>query len=73
MTDDAPPELTPLDPAFITTNRIATAIGLLPIVFGAGVLEFAKLLPPGTFLVPMLLVYAFVAFTVPARKYRHWG
>ena len=73
MTDDAPLELTPLDPAFITTSRIATALGLLPFVVGAGVLEFAKLLPPGTFLVPVLLAYAFVAFTVPARKYRHWG
>ena len=73
MTDDTPPELTPLDPAFITTSRIATALGLLPFVVGAGVLEFAKLAPPGTFLVPVLLAYAFVAYTVPARKYRHWG
>jgi membrane protein YdbS with pleckstrin-like domain len=73
MTDDASPELTPLDPAFITTSRIATALGLLPFVIGAAVLELAKLLPPGSFLVPMFLVYAFVAFTVPARKYRHWG
>lgn len=73
MTDDSPPELTPLDPAFITTSRIASALGLLPFVIGAGVLEFAQLLPPGTFLVPMLLVYAYLAFTVPARKYRHWG
>ena len=67
MTDDNLPELTPLDPAFITTSRIASALGLLPFVVGAGVLEFAKLLPLGTFLVPVLLVYAFVAYTVPAR------
>ena len=73
MTDDAPPELTPLDPAFITTSRIATALGLLPFVVGAGVLESAQLLPSGTFLVPVLLAYAFVAYTLPARKYRHWG
>ena len=73
MNNDNLPELTPLDPAFITTSRIATALGLLPFVVGAGVLEFAQLLPPGSFLVPMLLVYGFVVFTVPARKYRHWG
>ena len=73
MTDDTPPELTALDPAFITTSRITTALGLLPFVVGAGVLEFAKLAPPGTFLVPVLLAYAFGAYTVPARKYRHWG
>ena len=73
MTDENLPELTPLDPAFITISRIASALGLLPFVIGAGVLEFAQLLPPGTFLVPVLLAYAFVVFTVPARKYRHWG
>lgn len=73
MTDDAPTELTPLDPAFVTTTRIASALGLLPFVIGAGALEIAQLLPPGSFLVPIFLVYAFVAFTVPARKYRHWG
>jgi len=73
MTDDALPELTPLDPAFIMTSRIATALGLLPFVVGAGVLESAQLLPSGTFLVPVLLAYAFVAYTLPARKYRHWG
>ncbi len=73
MTDDTPPKLTPLDPAYVTTSRIASALGLLPFVVGAGVLEFAKFLPPGTFLVPVLLAYAFVVFTVPARRYRHWG
>ena len=73
MNDDNLPALTPLDPAFMTTSRIATALGLLPFLVGAGVLEFAQLLTPGSFLVPMLLVYAFVAYTVPARKYRHWG
>ncbi|MFN3619661.1 PH domain-containing protein [Sphingorhabdus sp.] len=73
MTDNITPELIPLDPAFVTTTRIATALGLLPFVIGAGVLEVAELLPPGSFVVPVLLLYVFVAFTVPARKYRHWG
>lgn len=73
MTDEHPPELTPLDPAFVTTTRIATALGLLPFVIGAGGLEIAELLPIGSFLVPVLLIYAFIAYAVPARKYRRWG
>lgn len=73
MIDDNMPELTPLDPAFVTTTRIASALGLLPFVIGAGALEIAQLLPPGTFLVPVLFFYVFAAFVVPARKYRHWG
>ena len=43
MTDENLPELTPLDPAFITISRIASALGLLPFVIGAGVLEFVGL------------------------------
>jgi uncharacterized protein len=73
MTDEAAPELTPLNPAYVTTTRIASALGLLPFVIGAGVLEIAQLMPAGTFIVPVLIVYAFMAFVVPARKYRHWG
>lgn len=73
MTDENPQELTPLDPAYVTTTRIASALGLLPFVIGACALEIAKVLPPGSFIVPVLLLYAFVAFAVPARKYRHWG
>jgi hypothetical protein len=73
MTENLAPELTPLDPAFVTTTRIASALGLLPFVIGAGALEVAQLLPPGSFLVPVLFLYGFVAFVVPARKYRHWG
>ncbi len=66
-------ELTPLDPAYVTTTRIASGLGLLPFVIGAGVLDSAQVMPVGTFLVPVLLLYAFMAFVVPARKYRHWG
>lgn len=73
MTDDHQPELTSLDPAFVTTTRIASGLTLLPLVIGAGALEVAKLLPLGVFLVPVLLLYGFAAFVVPARKYRHWG
>ena len=73
MIDENPPELTALDPAFVTTSRILSALSLLPFVIGAGVLEIARVLPPGSFLVPTLLLYGFIAFVVPARKYRHWG
>ena len=73
MIDENPPELTALDPAFVTTSRILSALSLLPFVIGAGVLEIARVLPSGSFLVPILLLYGFIAFVVPARKYRHWG
>jgi uncharacterized protein len=66
-------ELTPLNPTYVTTTRIASALGLLPFVIGAGVLEFAQVMPASTVIVPVLIVYAFMAFVVPARKYRHWG
>jgi membrane protein YdbS with pleckstrin-like domain len=73
MTEETAPELTPLNPAYVTTTRIATALGLLPFVIGATVLEFAEAMPAGTFIVPVILIYIFMAFVVPARKYRHWG
>lgn len=73
MTDETATELTPLDPAFVTTTRIATALGTLPFVIGAGVLEFAHVMPMGTFLVPILLTAFLLAFQLPARQYRHWG
>jgi uncharacterized protein len=73
MTDEPAPELTPLNPAYVTITRIASALGLLPFLIVAGILEFAQLLPPGSIIVPVLLLYVFMAFIVPARKYRHWG
>jgi uncharacterized protein len=73
MTDKPASEITPLHPAYVTTTRIASALGLLPFVIGAGVLEFAQLALPGTFIVPALILYGFMAFVVPARKYRHRG
>jgi hypothetical protein len=73
MTEDIAPKLTPLNPAWVTTTRIASAIGLLPFLIGAGVLESAQLLQPGSIIVPVLLLYIYIAFVVPARKYRHWG
>ena len=73
MTDDTAPELTPLNPAYVTTTRISSALGLLPLLIGAGVLEASQLVPPGSFIVPALILYGLVAFAVPKRKYRRWG
>jgi uncharacterized protein len=73
MTEQSAPELTPLDPAYVTTTRISSALGLLPFLIGAGVLETTQALPAGAFFVPVLLLYAYAAFAVPKRKYRHWG
>jgi uncharacterized protein len=73
MTDQAVPELTPLNPAYVTTTRIASVLGLLPLVIGAGVLEGAQVIPTGSVIVPVLVLYAFFALVVPKRKYRHWG
>jgi membrane protein YdbS with pleckstrin-like domain len=73
MTDEPATDITPLNPAYVTTTRISSSLALLPFLIGAGVLEFAQLAPPGTFIVPVLIFYVFMAFVVPARKYRHWG
>ena len=73
MKDEPAPNLTSLNPAYVTTTRIASALGLLPFLIGAGVLEFAQLLSPGSIIVPVLALYIFMAIVVPARKYRHWG
>ena len=32
-----------------------------------------QLLPSGSFIVPVLVLYSYAAFVVPARKYRRWG
>ena len=73
MTIDAANELVPLNPAYITTTRIASAIGLAPLLIVAGVLEAAQRLPPGSFFLPALALYTFLVLVVPARKYRRWG
>ena len=73
MIDETDSALTPLNPAHVPVSRIATGFGLLPFLIGAGVLEVAQLLPPGSFIIPALLLYAYIAFVIPARKYRYWG
>ncbi|MGB5077908.1 MAG: PH domain-containing protein [Sphingorhabdus sp.] len=73
MIENTNEEIIPLDPAYITTTRIAFALAGLPFLVGGGILEIAELSPPGTIVLPILLLYFYVAFFVPLRKYRHWG
>lgn len=73
MTEDHAPELTPLNPAYITTTRISSALRLLPLLIGPAVLEAIQRFPPGSFIVPALLLYGYIAFAVPKRKYKYWG
>lgn len=73
MTDQSAPELYPLDPAYVTTMRIAWTLAMIPFLIGAGVLEFTKVFPTGVVIVPVLILAIGVAFILPARQYRHWG
>lgn len=73
MTDEPASDLTPLNPAYVTTSRIVSGLALLPVLIGAGVLESAQLLPLGSIITPVLALCAYIAFVIPARKYRHWG
>jgi uncharacterized protein len=54
-------------------TRIANAIFMAVFVVGAGVLEFAQVLPRGAFIIPVTLLAVYYAWFVPARKYAHWG
>lgn len=73
MTDEVAIELTALNPAYVTSSRIAAALALFPFLIGAGLLELSQSLSPGAAIVPVLAIYAYLAFILPARKYRHWG
>lgn len=73
MTEEVHEGLTPLDPDYITTSRIATGLFLLPFKIGALVLEIAHLLPYGSIIIPVLILTVYLGWVVPRRKYRHWG
>ncbi len=70
LSDD---NLTPLDPRHITVTRIASAIFVAVFVIGAGVLEFAQMLPRGALTIPVTLLALYYAWIVPTRKYARWG
>jgi uncharacterized protein len=65
-------QLQPLDPAYVKVMRIGAAIfSVVPIV-GASVLEFAQFTFPGVFIVPALLLAAWLIFVLPGRRFARW-
>ncbi|AKH43414.1 hypothetical protein FHS61_000883 [Altererythrobacter atlanticus] len=66
-------ELTPLHPNYVKVLRIGWLVATVPFIIGAGVLESAGLLPIGSFLIPVLLLAAFLLIRVPLRRYHARG
>lgn len=71
MDEDAP--LTPLDPNYIKVMRIVGGLFATVLLIGAGVLEFAQVLPPGLVIVPLALLLFWFVWLVPQRRYNRWG
>lgn len=69
--------LKPVDPGYRHVIRLVTALCLLPVLIGAGVLEFALvgegLIEHGAVLAPVLALGAFILVFLPVRKWRRWG
>lgn len=70
---DEPKQMTPLDPAFVTVMRIASALFALVLLAGAAALEFAQLAPPGLIIIPLALLLGYWVWVVPQRRYDRWG
>ena len=73
--DDTP--LTPLDPGLLRLMRIRGAAAGAALVVAAAAGELALRdslpLPWGVFLLPALLILAYLALWSPPRRYRAWG
>jgi uncharacterized protein len=65
--------LTPLDASYIKVMRIVGGIMAVVPLVGAGVLEFAQLLPPGAIIIPLLFLLLYWVWVVPKRRYDRWG
>lgn len=65
--------LTPLHPNHVKVLRIAITLSSVPFVIGSLVLEGARLLPPGVFIVPVVLAAAVLIIRVPLRRYHARG
>ena len=65
--------LTPLHPNHVKVLRLQALVVAVPLVIASLVLEAADLLPTGLFVVPVLLVAAFVVIRVPLRRYAARG
>lgn len=66
-------DMTPPHPSHVKAMRVSAIIFVAPFAVAAGVLEFARLLPPGVFAVPVLLAAAYLVLRAPARRYRALG
>lgn len=71
--DEIDAELTPLHPNHLKVTRIVAAIFAVPLVIGSIVLEVADVAPLGVFVVPAVLLAAFILFRVPLRRYQARG
>jgi len=71
--DDTDKELTQLHPNHVKVTRIVALLVALPFVVGAIVLEAADILPFGVFVIPVLLVAAFLVIRIPLRRYHARG
>ena len=66
-------QLTPLDAAYVNVLRIVSGIFALVPIIGAGVLEFAQLVPMGMIITPVILLTAYWIWVIPQRRYNRWG
>lgn len=69
--------LHPVEPSYAHVIRIMTALVLLPLLVGAGVLEVVlqrKIgMQPGALLAPVIALAAFIIVFLPQRKWKRWG
>lgn len=69
--------LHPIEPAYRHVIRIMTALVLLPVLVGAGVLEMVREenlgTQPGAVMVPVIALAAMTIMFLPQRKWRRWG
>jgi uncharacterized protein len=65
--------LTALHANHVSVMRINTGIFAAIAILGAGALELAKLLSPGTVIIPVILLMAYLVWHVPKRRYARWG
>jgi membrane protein YdbS with pleckstrin-like domain len=66
-------ELTPLHPNYVKVVRLGALLFALPFVVAALVFEFAGFLPPGAFVVPVLVVALWLIIRAPLRRYHARG
>lgn len=66
-------DLTPLHPDYVKLVRLGWLLGALPAVAGALVLESSGVLPRGSFIIPVLLIAAWLVIRAPLRRWQARG